>query len=157
MHSLVSRPHYTCEERSWGHWYQFLILQAQEPCDNLHIFILEHMQSGDGVQDQENISMSIDLSPLCVWGVWQQGYIIMHAQYCNRVEFCDPGYFFVLIPPSTCLHLLSFDSLWLCVFELTVSSVYAHCSHLQQRGQEVKTKNCEHSTRYYTLNVKWLV
>ena len=38
-------------------------------CDGLHRFVLEHIQSRDGTQDQENASMSQTLSSSVWWGV----------------------------------------------------------------------------------------
>ena len=61
--SLVPRPHHcACEERVWGCWRWFLVLQAQQSCDYSHHsrFVLAHVWSHDGVQDQENAPMSPD-------------------------------------------------------------------------------------------------
>ena len=69
--SLVPRPHHACEERVWGHWRQFLVLEAQQSCDYLHRFVLEHVQSRDGAQDQENAPMSPDPFPRMRGGVWE--------------------------------------------------------------------------------------
>ena len=43
----VFRPQHTLKERVWGHWYQFLVLQAQQSCDYLHSFVLELVSSPD--------------------------------------------------------------------------------------------------------------
>ena len=34
--SLIPRSHHTHDERVWGHWCWFLVLQAQQSCDYLH-------------------------------------------------------------------------------------------------------------------------
>ena len=41
---------------------------AQQSCDYLHRFVLEHVRSRDGAQDQENASMSPDPSLAYVVG-----------------------------------------------------------------------------------------
>ena len=61
--SLVPKPHHAREERIWGHWCQFLVLQAQQSYNYLYRFILEHVRSHDGAQDQENAPMSPDPFP----------------------------------------------------------------------------------------------
>ena len=66
--SLVPRPHPQKEERVWGHWCWFLVLQAQQSCDYLHRFVLEHVQSRDGAHDQEKAPMSPDPFLACVMG-----------------------------------------------------------------------------------------
>ena len=66
--SLVPRPYHAREERVWRHWHRFLVLQAQQSCDCLHRFVLEHVQSCDGAQDQENASMSPHTFLMCVVG-----------------------------------------------------------------------------------------
>ena len=76
--TLVSFPDSTThahEERVWGHWSRFLvlvILQAQQSCDYLHRFVLEHVRSRDGAQDQENAPMSPDPFPRMRGGVWER-------------------------------------------------------------------------------------
>ena len=61
--SRSQTPPRTREERVWGHWRRFLVLQAQQSCDYLHRFLLAHVRSRDGAQDQENAPMSPDPFP----------------------------------------------------------------------------------------------
>ena len=42
--------------------------QAQQSCDYLHRFVLEHVQSRDGAHDQEKAPMSPDPFLACVMG-----------------------------------------------------------------------------------------
>ena len=58
--------------RVWGHWCQFLVLQAQQSCDHLHRFILEHVRSHDGAQDQENACNVPRHFPHVRGGVWER-------------------------------------------------------------------------------------
>ena len=67
--SFVPSPHHThTRGRVCGHWWRFLVPQAQKSCDYLHRFVLGSHEycigSCDGVQDQENISMSPEPFPL---------------------------------------------------------------------------------------------
>ena len=77
MINLVSFPDPTMHARkgSGGHWHQFLVLQAQQSCDYLHRFVLEHAWSRDGAQDQENVPMSPDPFPRMRGGVWERDYV----------------------------------------------------------------------------------
>ena len=62
--NLIPRSHHAHEERSTcGHWRRFLVLRAQHSCDYLHRFVLVHVWSCDGAQDQENAPMSPDPFP----------------------------------------------------------------------------------------------
>ena len=61
--SLIPRPHHAREERVWWHWRRFLVLQAQQSYDYLHRFVLAHVRSHDGAQDQENAPMPPDPFP----------------------------------------------------------------------------------------------
>ena len=73
MDSLVSRPHHARKERVWR-W--FLVLQAQQSCDYLHRFVLEHVRSHDGAQDQEKAcNVPRPFPPFAMWGgVWGRDY-----------------------------------------------------------------------------------
>ena len=52
--ALVSSPDpLPKKKRVWGHWHQFFVLQARQSCYYLHRFVLEHVRSHNGAQDQE--------------------------------------------------------------------------------------------------------
>ena len=55
----------------WGHC---LVLQAQQSCDYLHRFVLEHVQSRDGAHDQEKASNVPRPFPRVRDGVWERDY-----------------------------------------------------------------------------------
>ena len=59
MHSLVPRPN---PQEGKGLGTLVMVLQLQQSCTYLNRLVLEHMQSRarDGVQDQQNFSMSPD-------------------------------------------------------------------------------------------------
>ena len=63
LHSLIPRPHHAHKGRVWGHWRRFLVLPVQQSCDYSHRFLLAHVWSSDGTQDQENAPVSPDPSP----------------------------------------------------------------------------------------------
>ena len=65
---IVSFPDPTTHAREKG-LSRFLVLQTQQSCDYLHMFVLEHVQSCDGAQDQENAPMSPDPFLTCVVGL----------------------------------------------------------------------------------------
>ena len=71
---LVSSPDPTPKRRIWvwGHWCRFLVLQAQQSCDYLHRFVLEHVQSRDGAHDQEKASNVPRPFPRVRDGVWER-------------------------------------------------------------------------------------
>ena len=53
---LIPRPHHACKERVWGHSRRSAIMWL------FVLFVLVHVQSCDGMQDQENAPMSTDQS-----------------------------------------------------------------------------------------------
>ena len=94
--SLVPRPHHAREERVWGHWCRFLVLQTQQSCDYLHRLVLAHVWSRNGAQDQENTPMSPEAFPL-EGGVWERDYradylptwVLLLVGKCHSKHFLD--------------------------------------------------------------------
>ena len=64
--SLVPRPNHVREERVWRHLSRLLVLQAQQSCDYLHIFVLTHVMVR---RTKKTLQCPQSLFPSLRWGL----------------------------------------------------------------------------------------
>ena len=102
--SLVPRPNHLCEERVWRHLSRFLVLQAQQSCDYLHIFVLTHVMVR---RTKKTLQCPQSLFPSLRWGLGTRlsGHPDKHNLRCCLNQPISPYHLCPVLIGCSCLVL----------------------------------------------------